>query len=100
MFKRRPKPPINDADLRDRIAKPPAQPMASLSKLLPIRHIIDQVVSVVRDPNGKISSKRAGAGALITAGILFLQEGQLPAGITCLGFATALFFLTKFDPQP
>lgn len=71
-----------------------------IARFLPIGKLIDGLVSILRDPNGKISSKRAGAGALVTAGIYFLDRDQLPAGITCLVAAILLFFLTKYDPNP
>lgn len=102
MFKRKPKPqpPADRQQLADMMARQPITPKAGIAKLLPFGEIIKGITGVLRDPNGKISSKRAGAGALVTAGIYFLEQGQLPAGITCLGFATALFFLTKFDAQP
>lgn len=71
----------------------------SIARLLPIGRIIEHLFGVLRDPNGKISSKRAGAGALVTAGIYFLDRGDIPAGIVCLVAAILLFFLTKYDPQ-
>ena len=71
-----------------------------IGRFLPIGRIIDGLVGILRDPNGKISSKRAGAGALVTAGILFLDQGKTPAGIVCLVAAILLFFLTKYDPKP
>lgn len=106
LFRRRrkatePTAPLSDPELLHRL---PAQPVAAKSgllRLLPIGDIIKGITGVLRDPNGKISSKRAGAGALVTAGIYFLDGGNLPAGVVCLSFATALFFLTKWDgPQP
>lgn len=103
IFRRRnrsttPEPPLNDLE---RLAPDlPAEPVRSgIARWLPIGDMLHAITGVLRDPNGKISSKRAGAGALVTAGIYFLDRGELPAGITCLAFATALFFLTKFDPQ-
>lgn len=105
IFKRRRKAtditPLNDQELAERIAADAPQPMRTgLLKLLPFRDIIKGITDVIRDPNGKISSKRAGAGALITAGIYFLEADRLQPGIVCLGFALALFFLTKWDvPQ-
>jgi hypothetical protein len=100
--------PLTDADLATRIADLPDQaapPRAMragtpLLKLLPIADIIKGITGVLRDPNGKISSKRAGAGALVAAGITFLAEDKMPAGITCLVAAICLFVLTKWDNAP
>jgi hypothetical protein len=100
--------PLSDADLATRIASLPEQvaptrPLASgnpLLKFLPIGEIIRAITGVLRDPNGKISSKRAGAGALVAAGITFLAEDKLPSGITCLVAAICLFVLTKWDYTP
>lgn len=103
IFRKRTKatePPLNDSTILDRLpAGPDPAPRTGIARWLPIGDIVQGITGILRDPNGKISSKRAGAGALVTAGIYFLDRGELPAGITCLGFATALFFLTKFDPQ-
>jgi hypothetical protein len=74
--------------------------VSSLLNLVPIGRILDNITSVIRDPNGKLSSKRAGAGALVVAGINFLANGQRTEGIIALGFALGLFFLTKYDPTP
>jgi len=100
--------PLTDADLATRIASLPEQvaptrPLRSgspLLKFLPIGDIIRSITGVLRDPNGKISSKRAGAGALVAAGITFLAEDKMPAGITCLVAAICLFVLTKWDSTP
>lgn len=101
LFRRR-KPanaPMNDPELVHRIApEPAAAPVRmGLARFLPIGDIIKGITGVLRDPNGKISSKRAGAGALITAGIYFLETDRMPPGIVCLATATALFVLTKWD---
>jgi hypothetical protein len=102
IFNRRRKatnPPLNDAELLDRLPKE-AAPIAAKSgllRLLPIGDIIKGITGVLRDPNGKISSKRAGAGALITSGIYFLDAGHMPNGIVCLSFALALFILTQWE---
>lgn len=61
--------------------------------------IIDKLFGVLQDPNGKISSKRAGAGAMVIAGIGFLNEQRTTEGIICLSGAILLFALTKWDPQ-
>lgn len=97
--------PLNDPELatrvdalRDQAPTPPARVAGSgLLRLLPIGDLIKGITGVLRDPNGKISSKRAGAGALVVAGIAFLADDKLPAGIVCLVFACCLFFLTKWD---
>lgn len=75
---------------------------STIAKVLPIGRIIDQVASILRDPNGKLSSRRAGAGALVVAGIAFLGEGKHFEGIACLAFGTLLFALVKWtghDPN-
>lgn len=81
-------------------AMPPAK--AGLLKFLSIGDIIRSLTSIIKDPNGKISSKRAGAGALIVAGIAFLDADpmKLPAACACFITAMVLFFLTKWDPTP
>jgi len=77
------------------------QKQAGLWKFLPLTDIVNGLLGVLRDPNGKISSKRAGAGALVVSGIAFLEEGNNPAAIICLATAVVLFALTKWDaPQP
>jgi hypothetical protein len=92
--------PLSDPELVDRITPAPLQAKAGLLRFLPIGDIIKGITGVLRDPNGKISSKRAGAGALVTAGIYFLDSDRMAPGVVCLGFALALFFLTKWDAQP
>lgn len=94
--------PLSDPELVHRITPDPAPMKAKggLLRLLPIGDIIKGITGVLRDPNGKISSKRAGAGALVTAGIYFLDTDRMAPGVVCLGFALALFFLTKWDAQP
>lgn len=83
--------------LRELPPVPQAAPAASpLLKLLPIGKLIEGLVSIVRDPNGKLSSRRAGAGALIVAGIGFLSEGKHFEGVACLAFATIIFALVKW----
>ena len=99
--------PLTDPQLADRVEalrdlehQETARPAGGgLLRILPIGELIKSITGVLRDPNGKISSKRAGAGALVVAGITFLSEDKLPAGITCLGFACCLFFLTKWDAK-
>lgn len=85
--------------LRDRQLLPP-QPArlttSPLLKLLPMGKLIEGLVSIVRDPNGKLSSRRAGAGALIVAGIGFLAEGRHFEGVASLAFATIIFALVKW----
>lgn len=93
--------PLSDPELVHRIT-PDAEPVkakSGLLRLLPIGDIIKGITGILRDPNGKISSKRAGAGALVTAGIYFMDSDRMAPGVVCLGFALALFFLTKFDAQ-
>lgn len=68
----------------------------AITKLLPIGRIVDQVAGIIRDPNGKLSSRRAGAGALVVAGITFLDAGRHFEAITCLVFASFLFLLVKW----
>ncbi len=67
------------------------------ARIIPVGDIINGILGVLKDPNGKISSKRAGAGALVAAGIGFLTDGKLWEGGICLGFATLLFGLTKWE---
>jgi len=83
--------------LHDQASPPRAMNAGGLLRLIPIGELLKNITGMLRDPNGKISSKRTGAGALVAAGIAFLAEDKLPAGIACLVFATCLFFLTKWD---
>lgn len=96
-----PAPPPADNGYRP--PAPPAPPYAgivpAITKLLPIGRILDQVAGIIRDPNGKLSSKRAGAGALVVAGIHFLDSGRHFEAIAALSFASVLFLLTKY-PRP
>ena len=67
-------------------------------RFLPIGKVIDGLIGILRDPNGKISSKRAGAGALVVAGIAYVGDpATFQAGIVCLVASVLLFALTKFD---
>jgi hypothetical protein len=89
---------LEDA-LRDHATPPKAGLASGLFKFLPIGELIKGITGIIRDPNGKISSKRAGAGALVVAGIDLLYQGQMPAAIVCLVTAVALFALTKWDTE-
>lgn len=67
----------------------------------PIGNIVRDITGVIRDPNGKISSKRAGAGACVAAAIALLSTGtatgtQLTSACILLGAGLALYALTKF----
>ena len=95
-----PPPPTHDNGYRHPEAvKPQVGIGATLARIVPVGRIVDQLASIIRDPNGKMSSKRAGAGALVVAGIAFLNEGRTPEAIISLLFALALFALTKFPPD-
>ena len=103
-----PAPPVDRDTLidamRDHATRPEAMPptKSGLLKFLPIGDIIRSITSIIKDPNGKISSKRAGAGACIVAAIAFLDKepSNLPAACALLITAMVLFFLTKWDPTP
>lgn len=85
--------------MRDQAPTPKAMVAGTsgLLKFINVGEIIKGITGVIRDPNGKISSKRAGAGALIIAGIDFLHRDQMPPAIVCFATAVALFALTKWD---
>lgn len=93
-------PPRDRQSLIDAIREEHPLPIAPRAGLFGLAgQVISKLFGVIQDPNGKISSKRAGAGALITAGIAFLMETppQTQPAIVCMGFATLLFILTKYD---
>jgi hypothetical protein len=71
---------------------------SGLLRILPIGDLLKGLFSILKDPNGKISSKRAGAGALVVAGITYVADPvTFQAGIVCLVASVLLFALTKFD---
>jgi hypothetical protein len=94
-----PDPATLESALRDQATPPKAVLASGLFKFMPIGDIIKGITGVLRDPNGKISSKRAGAGALIVAGLEFLSQDKMPPAIVCFATAVALFALTKWDTQ-
>jgi hypothetical protein len=89
---------LGDA-MRDQATQPKARLASGLFKFMPIGDIIKGITGIIRDPNGKISSKRAGAGALIVAGLEFLSQDKMPPAIVCFATAVALFALTKWEAQ-
>jgi hypothetical protein len=102
LFKRRirpaasPAPPEPDNGYRPHVPEP-MKALPGIAKLLPIGDIIKGITGVLRDPNGKISSKRAGAGAFTVASITFLGAGDRFSGIACMVGAIVLFALTKWE---
>lgn len=79
----------------------PMRPGIGLLKFIPFEKAFTGLFSLLRDPNGKISSKRAGAGALVTAGIAMLLSAQdgwrFAGGCVCVAAAVVLFYFTKLE---
>ena len=81
------------------------RPATPWTKLLDLPRMLTELVGVFKDPRGKMSSKRFGAGALIAAGIALVTDAssQVPPGSVWPGFGlcalgVVLFALTRWEP--
>jgi hypothetical protein len=77
-----------------------------LGELSQIGPIIPKVIEIFQDKSGRMSSKRMGAGALITAGIAMSNNGaqfgndhQFYGGMVMCALGVVLFGLTRWDGQ-
>jgi len=63
----------------------------------PVNTVISGAFGLLKDKSGKISSKRIGAGACVTAGIAMLTNGNNIGGSIALVAGIVMFALTRFE---
>ena len=62
-----------------------------------ISSAIRSISGLLKDKSGKISSKRIGAGACVTAGLAMLTSGNNVGGGIALAAGAVMFALTRFE---
>ena len=75
-----------------------------LGELYELGPLIPRILDVFKDNRGKMSSKRFGAGALVSAGIALVDAGaqaantwQFYGGLGLCGLGVVLFGLTRWE---
>lgn len=75
-----------------------------IGELFEIGPLIPKIAELFQNKNGRMSSKRMGAGAFVVAGIALVNAGaaegnkmQFWGGIALCGMGVVLFALTRWD---
>ncbi|MBS1942494.1 MAG: hypothetical protein JST38_16620 [Bacteroidetes bacterium] len=84
-----------------------SKPLAKIpiiGELFEIGPLIPKIAELFQNKNGRMSSKRMGAGAFVVAGIALVNAGaaegnkmQFWGGIALCGMGVVLFALTRWD---
>lgn len=93
-----------ETELHTTQSREPFAPRVGIGWITIVPDFLRSITSLLRDHKGKMSSRRMGAGALVTAGILLVKQGadlesifHTFSGFMLCALGIVLFIFTRLD---